>query len=80
MANTTEITVKGTSAKVWSRQPDGFQVAEIENPDIRHLLLGIHTDDLIEYVREYVAIEEIYPTSTLEKWAEANGYVKGGGE
>lgn len=76
MAKTTDITVKGTSAKVWSRQADGFQVAQVENPDVRHLLLGINTDDLVEYVREYIAVEEIYSETELTKWAEANGYSK----
>jgi hypothetical protein len=76
MAKTNELSFTCSKAEVVSH--DGRVVmVTIDEPDIETILMGIHTDDLIEYVQRTMGVDEVYSQSELEKWAESEGYIKG---
>lgn len=45
---------------------------------ISNVLDDIHNDDITEWCQRNLQVEDIFSESELEKWAEANGYVKRG--
>lgn len=46
--------------------------------DITHVLDDIYNDDITEWCERNLQPEDIFSETQLEKWAAANGYVKGG--
>lgn len=78
MPKTSELTIRCQVATMVNVNPESSWPVKVEiiSPDIKSLLLRVHTDDLIEYVREYIGVEEIYSQSVLDKWAESEGYIK----
>ena len=77
MAKTKEIDITCVSAQI---NPNGSRAISVsmEEPNIDDLLENIDKDDLTEYVERNFEVEDVFSESQLEKWAEANGYVKGG--
>lgn len=59
---------------------DGHDVnkvwALVDTPDVDHILVDIHSDDLIPYVAKNYGAEEIFSKKELAKWATENGYIK----
>lgn len=79
MAKTKSIEVTCSEAII---SPNTYNLVSVHlsHPDVDSILENMEKDDLTAYVRDALEPEEIYPESTLEKWALANGYVKGGNE
>lgn len=55
-------------------------IVDADFPAIEDLLSVIDKDELVNYVYRNFEPEDIFPSPALEKWAEAEGYVKGGDE
>jgi hypothetical protein len=71
MPETKEILIEGSEC--WLV---GSRHAKVINPNVMALLIGVHSDDLAEFVRMKYGVEEIFPQSELDKWAESEGYIK----
>lgn len=77
MANTS--TLRFSCASVYSSADGSRTISlEISDPNVEELLGEIDEDDLKEYLGRKFEPEDVFSTTQLEKWAEANGYVKGG--
>ena len=74
MSKTKEIEVSCSSVQVGHTSRNINVV--LEEPNITEVLTAIDEDELGEYVRQNLAIENVYSQSDLEKWAESEGYVK----
>lgn len=77
MAKTTKIVVACFSAEICVRGREQIDVT-ITDPDVDEILGEITGDDIDNWVRNNKEPEDIFSTTQLESWAEANGYVKGG--
>lgn len=77
MAKTTNL--EFTSSRV-TIDPYGYNevTVAVTGPDIDTILENIHKDDITSYAKDAFEPEDIFSETQLEKWAEANGYVKGG--
>jgi hypothetical protein len=75
MSKTKRITVVDSSATTETNNAHTIQMI-IEDPNIDSLLDEIETEDLADYLQANKSVQDIFSENELEKWAEANGYVK----
>jgi hypothetical protein len=75
MAKTKSIEVTCSEAII---SPNTYNLVSVNlsHPDVDSLLENMEKDDLTAYVRDALEPEDIFSETILEKWAEANGYVK----
>lgn len=75
MPKTRELTIDCESLNI---NPASYKMIRvtIEGPDVADIFNSIDEDDLIQYVKDNIKLEDIYPEDTLEDWAERNGYTK----
>lgn len=76
MAKTKEIDITCVSAQITPNGSRAISVS-VEEPNIDDLLAAVDDYDLTEFCERSYQPEDIFSESVLEKWAEANGYVKG---
>lgn len=76
MAKTKEIFVNCANVTI---SPNGGRAISVslDEPDVDGILGDIDKDDLTEYVERNFEVDAVFSETDLEKWAEANGYVKG---
>lgn len=75
MSKTKRITVIGSSATIETNTIHTVSML-VEDPNIEDLLSDIETEDLSDYLQANINVEDVFSEKELEKWAEANGYVK----
>lgn len=77
MAKTENITITCNKVEVVPMSHSRVGV-ELQAVNAESILCGIHREDTAEWCRQNMQVEDIFSETQLEKWAEANGYVKGG--
>jgi hypothetical protein len=72
---TEHITINCSQADVSAYDKSRVSVF-LNDVDIDSLLDDINNEDIIEWCQKNRQVEDIFSESELDKWAEANGYVK----
>jgi len=49
---------------------------EIEGFNVEHLLDYIDEEDIKDWVKNHLSVDDVFSTSELDKWAESEGYIK----
>lgn len=75
MSKTKELTIICDEVKVTPNSYGKVRV-ETEGIEVDDILHNIEHEDLIEYIKDHLSPEELFPTSELEKWAESEGYTR----
>lgn len=75
MAKTISLEFTGCRVTI---DPCGYNevTVAVTGPDIDTILENIHKDDITGYAKDAFEPEDIFSETQLERWAEANGYVK----
>lgn len=76
MAKTYNITIQCAVAEVGRSGDRSMVSADLQDVNVEHILDDIDNEDIIEWCQKNLEVEDIFSESDLEKWAEANGYVK----
>jgi len=77
MAKTKEITFTCTDIRISPQRYNSTNIT-VEDPNSEEILNGMNKEDIIDWAQSNLSPEQIFSTSELEKWAESEGYVKGG--
>lgn len=75
MPKTKEIAFTGTEIRISPNRYNGNNIV-VEDPNSDEILYGMDNEDIIEWVQGNLDPEDVFPTTMLERWAEAEGYIK----
>lgn len=76
MPKPTELTITCGEVRIVPKR-NNIVTLTLEDPEMDGLLKNIPWDHVVEFVRgEQVGPDEVFTDEQLEKWAEANGYIK----
>jgi hypothetical protein len=75
MSKTKEIFINCANVTI---SPNGGRAISVslDEPDVDGMLGDVDKDELTEYVGRSFDPEDVFSETQLDKWAEANGYVK----